>query len=150
MGRARRTGDLGDPVERHEVRNFLIANALYWLEAFHVDGLRVDAVASMIYLDYSRKEGEWIPNKYGGRENLEAIDFLRELNALTHSYQPGTATIAEESTAFPAVSRPTWVGGLGFTFKWNMTAPTPTTAHSYGRPNISRIRLPAPTICAST
>jgi 1,4-alpha-glucan branching enzyme len=105
---------------RHEVRNFLTANALYWLESFHVDGLRVDAVASMLYLDYSRKEGEWVPNKYGGRENLDAIDFLRELNALTHSHEPGTATIAEESTAFPAVSRPTWVGGLGFTFKWNM------------------------------
>jgi 1,4-alpha-glucan branching enzyme len=105
---------------RHEVRNFLITNALYWLESFHVDGLRVDAVASMLYLDYSRKEGEWLPNKYGGRENLEAIDFLRELNTLTHSHQPGTATIAEESTAFPAVSRPIWVGGLGFTYKWNM------------------------------
>ena len=105
---------------RHEVRNFLIANALYWLESFHIDGLRVDAVASMIYLDYSRRAGEWVPNKYGGRENLDAIDFLRELNALTHSHQPGTAMIAEESTAFPAVSRPTWVGGLGFTFKWNM------------------------------
>jgi 1,4-alpha-glucan branching enzyme len=105
---------------RHEVRNFLIANALYWLESFHVDGLRVDAVASMIYLDYSRKAGEWVPNQYGGRENLEAIDFLRELNTLTHQHAPGTVMIAEESTAFPAVSRPTWVGGLGFTFKWNM------------------------------
>jgi 1,4-alpha-glucan branching enzyme len=105
---------------RHEVRNFLIASALYWLESFHVDGLRVDAVASMIYRDYSRKEGEWLPNRYGGRENLEAIEFLRELNSLTHAHEPGTVMIAEESTAFPAVSRPTWVGGLGFTFKWNM------------------------------
>jgi len=105
---------------RHEVRNFLIANALYWLESFHVDGLRVDAVASMIYLDYSRGEGQWVPNAYGGRENLEAIDFLRELNTVAHGHHPGTAIIAEESTAFPAVSRPTWVGGLGFTFKWNM------------------------------
>jgi len=105
---------------RHEVRNFLLTNALYWLDAFHIDGLRVDAVASMLYLDYSRKEGQWVPNKYGGRENLEAIDFLRELNTTTHGQFPGTMTIAEESTAFPAVSRPTWVGGLGFTFKWNM------------------------------
>ena len=105
---------------RHEVRNFLLTNALYWLESFHVDGLRVDAVASMLYLDYSRQPGEWVPNKYGGRENLEAIDFLRELNTTTHGQFPGSVTIAEESTAFPAVSRPTWVGGLGFTYKWNM------------------------------
>ncbi len=105
---------------RHEVRNFLLTNALYWLEAFHIDGLRVDAVASMIYLDYSREQGGWVPNRHGGRENLEAIDFLRELNTLTHEHHPGTAIIAEESTAFPAVSRPTWVGGLGFTYKWNM------------------------------
>jgi 1,4-alpha-glucan branching enzyme len=105
---------------RHEVRNFLITNALYWLESFHVDGLRVDAVASMIYLDYSRREGQWVPNAHGGRENLDAIDFLRELNAITHGHHPGTVMVAEESTAFPAVSRPTWVGGLGFTFKWNM------------------------------
>ena len=105
---------------RHEVRNFLLTNALFWLESFHIDGLRVDAVASMLYLDYSRKAGEWVPNRYGGRENLDAIDFLRELNAITHEHAPGTVTIAEESTAFPAVSRPTWVGGLGFTYKWNM------------------------------
>ncbi|NQW03451.1 MAG: 1,4-alpha-glucan branching protein GlgB [Acidobacteria bacterium] len=105
---------------RHEVRNFLLTNALYWLESFHVDGLRVDAVASMLYLDYSREANAWVPNAHGGRENLDAIDFLRELNTLTHEHQPGTAILAEESTAFPAVSRPTWVGGLGFTYKWNM------------------------------
>ena len=105
---------------RHEVRNFLLTNALFWLESFHLDGLRVDAVASMLYLDYSRKAGEWVPNRFGGRENLEAIDFLRELNMLTHQEAPGTVTIAEESTAFPAVSRPTWIGGLGFSYKWNM------------------------------
>jgi 1,4-alpha-glucan branching enzyme len=120
QGEHREWGTLIFNYGRHEVRNFLLANALYWLESFHVDGLRVDAVASMIYLDYSRGPGEWIPNVHGGRENLEAIEFLRELNALTHGHHPGTVTIAEESTAFPAVSRPTWVGGLGFTMKWNM------------------------------
>jgi len=105
---------------RHEVRNFLISNALFWLREYHADGIRVDAVASMLYLDYSRRDGQWVPNQYGGREDLDAIEFLKELNAVIYGREPGIISAAEESTAWPSVSRPTYLGGLGFGFKWNM------------------------------
>ena len=120
QGEHREWGTLIFNYGRNEVRNFLLANALFWLREYHVDGLRVDAVASMLYLDYSRKAGEWVPNRFGGRENLDAIEFLRQLNTLTHGEMPGTITVAEESTSWPSVSRPIYVGGLGFTYKWNM------------------------------
>jgi 1,4-alpha-glucan branching enzyme len=105
---------------RHEVRNFLLSSALYWLREHHTDGIRVDAVASMLYLDYSRKEGQWVPNEFGGREDLDAVSFLKELNEVAYGREPGIISAAEESTAWPGVSRPTYVGGLGFGFKWNM------------------------------
>jgi len=105
---------------RHEVRNFLISNARFWLREYHVDGIRVDAVASMLYLDYSRREGEWVPNEFGGREDLDAVAFLKELNEVIYASEPGIVSAAEESTAWPGVSRPTYLGGLGFGFKWNM------------------------------
>ncbi|MCP5114483.1 MAG: 1,4-alpha-glucan branching protein GlgB, partial [bacterium] len=118
-GEHREWGTLIFNFGRNEVRGFLISNALFWLKKYHIDGLRVDAVASMLYLDYSREEGEWVPNEYGGNENLEAIDFMRQFNEQAHKV-PGAVTIAEESTAFPGVSRPVYLNGLGFTMKWNM------------------------------
>jgi len=105
---------------RHEVRNFLVSSALYWLREYHTDGIRVDAVASMLYLDYSRQEGEWVPNEHGGREDLDAVAFLKELNEVVHGREAGVISAAEESTAWPGVSRPVYLGGLGFGFKWNM------------------------------
>jgi 1,4-alpha-glucan branching enzyme len=120
LGEHRDWGTLIFNFGRNEVRNYLISNALFWLDKYHIDGLRVDAVAAMIYLDYSREPGQWIPNKYGGNENLDAIEFIKTFNEVTHQYHPGILTIAEESTAWAGVSRPTHLGGLGFSMKWNM------------------------------
>ena len=119
-GEHRDWGTLIYNYSRNEVKNFLLASAVFWLQEFHLDGLRVDAVASMLYLDYSREADDWVPNMYGGNENLEAIDFLRHLNSVTHQHLPGTVIMAEESTSWPQVTRPTWTGGLGFSMKWNM------------------------------
>ena len=120
LGEHKDWGTLIFNYDRNEVRNYLVSNALFWLDLYHIDGLRVDAVASMLYLDYSRKEGEWIPNKYGGRENLGAVEFLKEMNLQVHTQFKGVMTIAEESTSWGGVTRPVYTGGLGFSMKWNM------------------------------
>ncbi|MGB0845310.1 MAG: 1,4-alpha-glucan branching protein GlgB [Thiolinea sp.] len=119
-GEHKEWGTLVFDYSRHEVRNFLLANALYWIEEFHIDGLRVDAVAAMLHLDYARESGQWVTNQYGGRENLDAVQFLQELNRVVHEKFPGVLTMAEESTSWPGVSRPVEIGGLGFSMKWNM------------------------------